>query len=109
VGLIGQVQIDRRARPTLVVNDLERATAKHRPIDIGPDPDALRADVNPGLRQQKHQQPEIDDSKNDKQPLSLHGFPLERIAVLEIPSASLTRAGLADHGNLRRDRSAGRR
>ena len=52
---------------------LERATAEHGAIDIRPHPDALRADVNPGLCQQKHQKPEIDDGENDQQSLSLHG------------------------------------
>jgi hypothetical protein len=72
--LIGRVQIDRRSRPALVIDDLERAAPKHRPIDVRPDPDALHADVNPGLCQQKHQQPEIDDGEDDKQSLSLHGL-----------------------------------
>jgi hypothetical protein len=68
------VQIDRCSRSALVIDDLERAAAKHRAIDIRPDPDALRADVNPGLLQQKYQKLEIDDGKNDKQSLSLHGL-----------------------------------
>jgi hypothetical protein len=36
------------------------------------DPDAPRADVHSGLRQQKHQQPEIDSGENEKQSLTPH-------------------------------------
>jgi hypothetical protein len=65
-GSIGRIQIDRSPHPALVVDDLERVATEHRSIDIRPDPNALRADMDPHLRQQKSEKPEIDDSENDK-------------------------------------------
>jgi hypothetical protein len=57
---------------SFVVDDLKRAAAKHRSLHVCPDPDAPRADVHSGLRQQKHQQPEIDGGENEKQSLTPH-------------------------------------
>jgi hypothetical protein len=72
MGWICRVQIDGRANISLAVDNLKRATTEHRSIDAGPDPDALRTDVNPGLGQQKHQERKIENGEGDKKSLTLH-------------------------------------
>jgi hypothetical protein len=70
------MHLDACPNSSLVVGDLERATAEHRPGAIHLDRLGKKAESQKAhlyLRQQKHQKPEIENGKRDKKPLSLHG------------------------------------
>src|SRR5262245_715242 len=64
VRVIGRLNLDARSNTSLIIDDLERATTKHRF-------DALRVD-GPDLPQQEHQEPEVDDGDDDERFLNAH-------------------------------------
>jgi hypothetical protein len=71
------VHLDACPNSSLVVGDLERATAEHRPDVIHLDRSGKKAESQKAhlyLRQQKHQEPEIENGEGDKKPLSFHGL-----------------------------------
>jgi hypothetical protein len=78
------VQLDACSNSSLVVSDFERATSEHRSDAIHLDRSGKKAEPQEAhldLRQQKHQESEIENAKGDKKSLNRHDLPPGQIFI----------------------------